>query len=375
MLHLFRYSILTAVRERTTMFWSLLFPIILGFFFHMGFSGANESEIMNLIPTGVVTEESSSESENFLTFLEEMDGDTLELISYDSETEAIEALEQKQISGYFLNGTNRSLVVNGTGLSESILSELMNTYVQNESIFIDISENHVEKLPAAIAAIENYTTYTKEISLGGQSLDNYITFFFALISMACLYGCFLGFQKAMELQAYNSPLGARRSVTPTHKFKLIITDWLAIVFLHYINLLILLFFIQFVFRMNLGTRWGMILLVTFIGDVIGVSIGFLIGSLGKAKEGIKIGVMIGISMVLSFAAGLMFGDMKNIIETHAPILNRLNPAALISDAFYCISIYDDPGRLARNLILLGIMSAALILISFFVTRRERYDSI
>lgn len=362
MLHLFQYSILTAARERITMFWSLLFPIILGFFFHTGFSGANQSEIMDIIPTGFVSEDTSMESESFFTFLTEMDGDTIWLIPYAAEEDAMEALEQKQISGYFLNGAKPSLTVNGTGLNESILTTLLNTYVQNKSIFIDISEDHPEKLTDAITAMKDYSAYTKEISLGGQTLDNYITYFFALISMACLYGCFLGFQKAMELQPYNSPLGARRSVTPTHKFKLIITDWLAIVFLHYMNLLILLLVIQFVFRMNLGNNWGMLLLVTLMGDIIGVSMGFLIGSLGKAKEGIKIGIMIGISMLLSFAAGLMFADIKIVIEKHAPILNRLNPAALIADAFYCISIYDNPERLTHNLIILGIMSAVLIFI-------------
>lgn len=375
MLHLFRYSILTTIRERTIMFWSLLFPIILGFFFNIGFSGANEFEIMDIIPTGIVSEESAEASESFSSFLKEMDGETIELFAYDSEAEAKEALEQKNISGYYVSGPTLSLIVNGTGLNESILTTLLNTYLQNEAIFMDIAQNHPENLQSAIADIEDYSSYTEEITLGGQTLDNFIIYFLALISMACLYGCFLGFQKAMELQPYNSPLGARRSAAPTHKLKLILTDWLAIVFLHYVNLLILLFVIRFIFQLNLGTNWGMILLVTLIGDIIGVSMGFLIGSVGKAKEGMKIGIMIGITMLFSFAAGLMFGNMKNMIEQHVPILNRINPAAMISDAFYCISVYDDPDRLARNLTILGIMSAALVLISFFVTKKERYDSI
>ena len=193
--------------------------------------------------------------------------------------------------------------------------------------------------------------------------------------MACLYGCFLGLDKALQLLAYNSPLGARRCVTPTHKLKLIFTDWLAVVILHYINLLILLFVIRFIFHMDLGSRYGMILLIALMGDIIGVSLGFLIGCAIKAKEGIKIGIMIGVTMTFSFAAGLMFSDVKMVIEKHAPLFNRVNPAALISDAFYCISIYDNPERMATCLLILSIMSAALILISFFITRRERYDSI
>lgn len=104
MLHLLRYSILSTMRDRTVMFWSLLFPIILGFFFSIGFGGANDSEIMNAIPTGIVNVDSSQEAEGFSDFLEQMEGDTLTLTAYDSEADAKEALEKKEISGYFLNG-------------------------------------------------------------------------------------------------------------------------------------------------------------------------------------------------------------------------------------------------------------------------------
>ncbi len=33
--------------------------------------------------------------------------------------------------------------------------------------------------------------------------------------------------------------------------------------------------------------------------------------------------------------------MKNIIEQSFPLLNRVNPAALITDALYCINVYED----------------------------------
>lgn len=71
----------------------------------------------------------------------------------------------------------------------------------------------------------------------------------------------------------------------------------------------------------------------------------------------------------------MNNAMKNIIEHYAPLLNRINPAALISDAFYCINVYDDTTRYTRNLMTLSIMCIALIIVSFCLVRRERYDSI
>ena len=93
------------------------------------------------------------------------------------------------------------------------------------------------------------------------------------------------------------------------------------------------------------------------------------------QEGIKIGILLGVSMVSSFLAGLMNNTMKDIVERNVPLLNRINPAALISDAFYCINVYDDMGRYYRNLFTLAAICIALVTASFFMVRRERYDSI
>ena len=70
----------------------------------------------------------------------------------------------------------------------------------------------------------------------------------------------------------------------------------------------------------------------------------------------------------------MFGNMKDIIEQNAPILNRINPAAVLSDAYYCISVYNDTLRYQRCMITLLIMSVLFLGIAFLGVRRERYDS-
>ena len=70
-------------------------------------------------------------------------------------------------------------------------------------------------------------------------------------------------------------------------------------------------------------------------------------------------------MVCSFLAGLMNSNMKDLVEKHVPIINRINLAALISDAFYCINVYNDTARYYRNLVTLAVMSAAFVMASFF----------
>ena len=80
-------------------------------------------------------------------------------------------------------------------------------------------------------------------------------------------------------------------------------------------------------------------------------------------------------MTFCFLGGLMVGNMKDIIERTIPFINRINPAALIADSFYSLSIYDNLNRYMLNTGILVIMTVVLALLSFCLVRRERYDSI
>ena len=102
--------------------------------------------------------------------------------------------------------------------------------------------------------------------------------------------------------------------------------------------------------------------------------GWLAGN-GKWSQNMKTAVLIGSSIFCAFLAGLMISGMKDLVEKHAPMINRINPAALIADSFYCIAVYDDMGRLGMNLLLMGAESLIFLLGSWLMTRRGRYDSL
>ena len=214
-----------------------------------------------------------------------------------------------------------------------------------------------------------------EVSLGGQTINGSAQFFYALIAMTCLYGCFIGFGSAITLQANLTALAARLCVTPTHKLKLILSEQIASFLLGYFDVIVLLIYLRYILKLDFQGKIGSMLLISFFGSLIGVSIGIFVGSLGKMKEGGKIGIILGFSMVCSFLSGLMNNTMKDLVEKNMPVINRINPAALISDAFYCINVYDDMSRYYRNLFTLAVMSIILVTASFLLIRRESYDSI
>ena len=374
MLFLFKYRFLQTVRDLPIMFWALAFPLILATLFYFSFGRAG------LSATGESKWEAvkvcvKDHSPAFSSFLQSMDGDALNILPSASEKEALQMLDEGTIAGIYYAGETPSLTVGRNGLNESILTTMLDTYNQNAAILKKIAETHPENLPAAIQSSQDYRQLVYETTLGGETLDPSVQYFFALIAYACLSGAFLGVRASFDSQANLTALGARRSVTPTHKLTLILIDMLVLVTIHFANIMILTIYIGNVLGISLGTDYTSLLLVNFMGSLIGITMGLAFGSLTKLSLNIKMSLTVVITLLPSFLAGLMFANMKNIIEQHVPFINRINPAAVLSDAYYCMGVYQDMDRFVRCIVTLVIMSILFLTAAFLGIRRERYDSI
>lgn len=374
MLHLIKYNLLVKVKNFATTFWPLIFPLLLGTMFYFAFGNIDDADF-ETVQVGIVKEEEPDTL--FLMFLDQMENNGNHLIAAQelSGTAAFAKLENEEISGIYYVGKAPSLTVAANGIPQSILQSVLTSYETGKSTIRQIVRTHPSGLWKGIQKMLNQQEPITQVSLGGHTINGTVQFFYALIAMTCLYGCFIGFGSAITLQANITALAARRCVTPTHKLKLILSEQIASFLLGYFDVIVLLVYLRYILKLDFQGKIGPMLLISFFGSLIGVSIGIFVGSLGKMKEGVKIGIILGISMICSFLSGLMNNTMKDIVEKNAPFINRINPAALISDAFYCINVYDDLGRYYRNLITLAVMSVVLVAASFLLIRRESYDSI
>ena len=377
MLHLIKYSYKFKIRNFSIMFWPLVFPLILGLFFKMAFGNLGQVEDMDPIPVAVVLEEESEESLVFDDFLTEMEEQKTPMVQTErvSEEKALNLLKDKEVSGIYYVKEDPKLTVGGTGYNENILETILESYTNNKNVLMDIAEDHPEKIAEAAEELKEYQEYTQSVSVNGKTLDFVVMFFYALIGMACMYGGFIGHFSVSNLQANLTAVGARRCVTPTHKLKLILCELLTAFSMHFFNLLIDIYVLKYVFDIAMDGSMGYMILVVLFGSLIGVSFGICITSVAKLGEGAKIGIILAFSMIGSMFAGLYSNNIKFEVDQHAPIINKLNPASLISDSFYCINVYNDGSRLTTNLITLFVISVILIAVSFFAIRRECYDSI
>ena len=374
MLHLIKYNLLVKIKNFATTFWPLIFPLLLGTMFYFAFGNIDDADF-ETVQVGIVKEKEPDTL--FLMFLNQIENNGNPLISTQelSEADALSQLENEQISGIYYVGKFPTLTVAANGIPQSILQSVLSGYETGKNTIQQIARTHPSGLWTGIRQMLNQQETITQISLGGHTINGSVQFFYALIAMTCLYGCFIGFGSAITLQANITALAARRCVTPTHKLKLILSEQIASFLLGYFDVIVLLIYLRYILKLDFQGKIGPMLLISFFGSLIGVSIGIFVGSLGKMKEGVKIGIILGISMICSFLSGLMNNTMKDIVEKNAPFINRINPAALISDAFYCINVYDDLGRYYRNLITLAVMSVVLVTASFLLIRRESYDSI
>ncbi|XCP84377.1 ABC transporter permease [Roseburia hominis] len=370
MLHLMKYRLKQTMREKSSMFWALCFPLILATLFRFTLGDGSFDEAFQEIPVALVV--TSEGDESFRKFLDAMDGDMLKIKEM-SEEKALEQLAAGKLEGIYYD--TKELAVSSNSIRSSILDSILDTYVKNEAMVLDIASEHPERLPEVMEAMRGFASTTEEVSAGGRSLDTGLSFFFALMAMACLYGCFPGLQVMQETRANLAALGARQCISPTHKLKRILAVSTVTYAIQFVNTAIALFYIRFVLKMDFGGNMAGMLLICLMGSLIGVSMGIVVGCISKIGEGVKVGIVLAISMISCGLAGLFSADIKVLAEEAVPWLGRVNPASVIADAFYCLNVYNDKVRYTKCLITLAAMSMVLVLAGFLFTRRERYDSI
>ena len=134
-------------------------------------------------------------------------------------------------------------------------------------------------------------------------------------------------------------------------------------------------YIAFVLGIDFGSRLPLVYLSGILGGCVGVSMGFFVGSIGSMGVGAKAGILMSVSMVGCALSGLMVGDIKATVSEHAPIINKINPAAVISDSFYCLNLYSDYDKYIEKIVTMLIIIVIFTVGGFLMTRRKKYASL
>ena len=378
-MHIFGYRLKCLARDREMVFWTLIFPLILATMFHFAFDQLmGRQETFRPIRAAVVGSDAYRQNVAFRQALDALsgrgEGQLIELTVTD-DREARRLLEDGAVAGVITVGDHIGLTVSQSGIEQSILKAILDEYVHTYATITGILEEHPTDPAGLLREIGQVRTYTQQISFSSAEPNTTLNFFYALIAMTCLYGGFWGLRNTTDMQADLSPQGARRSVAPTHKLGVVLYDSAAALTINLAEVTVLLAYLMLVLRVKFGNQVWYVLLTCLAGCIAGVSFGAFIGTFARKSEGVKTAILSASSMTMSFLAGMMMVNMKDIIARKAPILSYINPAALITDAFYSLYILEGHRRFFLNIALLLLISLAICILSFLRLRRDRYASL
>ncbi len=380
MWHNFKYDFLVCLRSKDVILWMLLFPVFLGTVFHIAFGNINSSNSFEAVPVAVVME---AENEAFRTVMDEITAgeEPLFAVTYTDSEQAMKLLEENEVSGIMF--VDDSVKVSVSGLSSGTIINVKKTIVKSfaeqynstAAIIEDTMKTDITKLPSVVESLSEQVSCNEQLPLTDGNTDNVLGYFYNLIAMVGLLGSNLGVYMVADNQANLSPLGARRCCSPRRKFSSMVSSLLANFAAETICVSVSLTYLIFVLGIDFGTKIPFVYLAGILGGFLGTSFGFFVGSIGTKDGDTKSAICVAVSLTCCFFSGLMINVMKGMVDAVAPWFNEINPAAVISDAFYCLNIYDDYERFTTKIITMLIMTVVFCLGGFLLTRRRRYASL
>lgn len=379
--HNVKYNLKALFKNKGLIFWSFAFPIIMATLFNMAFGNWEESEKFTSINIGIVTNEyfdNNIIAKNVFNSLSDGDNKIFN-ITYASKDEVTNLLTDKKIEGIIeYTDSNPNIIINSNSVSSTIIKSVVDEIETNNTIFSDLmksgkyaSNDMEEQVNRIIEKINSTTINTKDISV--KKLDIAVIEYYSLLAMTCLYGGFIAMSAISNSLASASSRGKRVAISPIKKSTAILSSLCASFIVQLIGALLLLIYINII-GVNLHTNLISLFIITILGVLSGISIGLIVSVMINKSEDTKLGIIIAISMALSVLSGMTGVSLKYVIDSKIPFINKINPAAMITDGLYAV-YYENSARFLNNIISLIIFISLLIVISILYMRRKKYDNI
>ena len=372
--HNFKYAMKSIFRNKTMLIWTIIFPLALGTFMYMAFGQMNEKDmVFHTINVSVVEEEKNESFEDLLEELSKADGDDIPLlkVTKSNKEDALAALAKGDTDAVIYEGKDISLTVQKSDIPQEIVRSIVEQYNKSIELLEDVAKKDPTKIQEVVDTISDSSKeYTTELTTSNSKQDGYANFFYAIIGMSCMFAAYGACEMGEKMTVTTSEIGKRRSVAYSSKGTQAIAYSLALWICQSVIEVVTIFYLK-TLGVTFGDNFLYMIPVAILGSAVGIAIGTLVGSIPGMNQGLKAGLCTALGMGFSIMADLCSVGIKDSIEHSLPILNRLNPAVLIADSFYALTVFDTYDRYIRNLVILAIMAVVLFGISFMLLRRDR----
>ena len=391
----FLINVKTSIRNTSSLFWVLAFPVILAALM-LGIMGnlqdSYTAEAQHFAIVSDANWKASPGADELVSSLSKKpktgSDDTQLLIptTVASKAEADTRLDGRKDIGYLYAGPDgrvnmvlsdreaASIQSDSTaseGITVSILSASLGSFNQANAARSTLASPNIR-----IQVQSGGQTYTKQIRLTHIHPSMTAPYFFAVLAMACLIGASTAAELIARTQPNLSALGARRASSPSPKRRQAAGAFLASWLFSAVSLLVAYIFVRTVCGVQTGGRDPIALIAIAVGTFMATAFGSMMGAIPKLSTETKVGLVIAIDCTLSAFIGLygsLAMDLNNAIQEHAPIFHLLNPVKQVSNLFYDIVYYDSLAPFARTCGILAIMAAVFLSICGLLLRKQRYE--
>lgn len=394
-LNVFATRLKINIRNKQAIGWSLLFSLALGTLFYAAFNSIYDNAKNTCVRVAVVESEDAALNSEMLKELEYEDGKKmLEVVEVQCD-EAKELLKKDEDDKDKVKGIidirnvediklilphekkiESAAFISSGGIEESILSSIVSVFRQYSSIVTETIKKDPTKLEEVLKSFEDETNELVENkSISGDNKDPYVSYFYSLITMMAMMAAMAGASVPESSQANQSPVGARVDVSPVNKSLYDLAGLLSAIVVQTSITLIGLVYLVFVLKINFGGDLRYVFLTAILSTILGVSLGFFIYQFGRISKKARENIIMTIILGGGFLSGLMIANMKTIVEMKCPIVNRINPSAVISDAFYALNMYGVGDRYYKSLIYIVGLTIFCIISGLIMSRRRSYASL
>lgn len=391
----FLINVKTSIRNTSSLFWVLAFPVILAALM-LGIMGNLQdgytAEAQHFAIVSDSNWKASPGADELVSSLSKKpkagSDDTQLLIptTVATKAEADTRLDSRKDIGYLYAGSDglvnmvlcdreaASIQSDSTaseGIAVSILSASLGSFNQAKSARSTKSSPSTQ-----ILVRSGGQTYTKQIRLTHIHPSMTAPYFFAVLAMACLIGASTAAEMIARTQPNLSALGARRASSPSPKWRQAAGAFLASWLFSAVSLLVAYIFVRTVCGVQIGGRDPIALIAIAVGTFMATAFGSMMGAIPKLPIETKVGLVVGIDCTLSAFIGLygsLAMDLNNAIQERAPVLHLINPVKQVSNLFYDIVYYDSLAPFARTCGILVIMATIFLVACGLLLRKQRYE--
>ena len=376
----FQYNLLITLRQKSVLFWSLAFPLLLSTFFSMAFSNIYTAEIIREpIPVAYVAPAQVNPLYNLKTILGDIplgqDGSArlFELHVAENTEQARTMVLNGQVAAVVMDGDLPQLMTNRVGAKQVVVKQVLDQADATKQTITSLMRQNPFIPGSQIAAELNQTDYTQAASINRDRMTPDSIYYFALLAMTCLGACSAGAMIVILQQADKSAEGARGAISPASKWLRVTAagtaSWLVQVAMSFI----VLAYMTLVLGKHLGDNIPYLLVILAVGTLMGFLLGMAVACMVRGSANAILGVTTSVYMLSSFLSGLMSEQVKRLVDTSLPWLSRINPGTMIVDSMYSLYYYRENNY---QYLISMLLACALFAAVVAVTLGRRYhDSI